>query len=97
MHVCNQLKYLRCSLNLSQERFGQKVGISGKSVSAYETGRAIPTVRVLAQIANEFNVSFTEMSNDKRILLSQRVVELEKCFSQLREELTRMLSSQELL
>jgi len=43
MHVCDQLRQLRCNLNLSQERFGRRLGISGKSVSAYETGRCVPT------------------------------------------------------
>lgn len=97
MQICDQLRKLRCNLNLSQERFGQKVGLSGKSVSAYETGRATPTVRVLTQIANAYNVNFTEMSNGNRMLLNQRVAELEQCFLQLRQEISNMLSSTELL
>ncbi|MBU0649619.1 helix-turn-helix domain-containing protein [Patescibacteria group bacterium] len=92
MHVCQQLKKLRSDLNLSQERFGARLGISGKSISAYETGRCIPTVKILSQIANVYNVNFTEMSNDNRILLNQKVCELEKCFQQLRTELTNLLS-----
>lgn len=97
MHVCNQLKRLRCGLNLSQERFGRRLGISGKSVSAYETGRCVPTVRVLKHIADEYNVSFMEMSNDNRMSLNQKVEELEKCFTQLRTELSQFISTEKVL
>ncbi len=97
MQVCDQLKRLRCGLNLSQERFGSRVGISGKSVSAYETGRCTPTVRILTQIANAYNVNFTEMSNDNRISLNQKVLELEKCFNQLRTELMNIISVNKIL
>ncbi|MFA5776518.1 MAG: helix-turn-helix transcriptional regulator [Patescibacteria group bacterium] len=92
MHVCVQLRQLRCNLNLSQERFGRRLGISGKSVSAYETGRCVPTVRVLKHIADEFNVNFTEMSSENRIYLNKRIEELENSFTQLKSVLSEMLS-----
>lgn len=97
MHVCDQLRRLRCSLNLSQDRFGSKVGISGKSVSAYETGRCVPTVKVLSQIANAYNVNFAEMSSSNRICLNQRIEELERSFSKLKSELENILSTEVLL
>ena len=97
MHVCDQLRRLRCSLNLSQDRFGSKVGISGKSVSAYETGRCVPTVKILSQIANAYNVNFAEMSSSNRICLSQRIEELELSFSRLKSELENILSTEVLL
>jgi transcriptional regulator with XRE-family HTH domain len=97
MQVCEQLRKLRNSLNLSQDRFGKRLGISGKSVSAYETGRSIPTVRVLRHIANEYNVSFTEMSTDGRNTLRERINALEESFTQLREVLNSIISSERLL
>lgn len=92
MHVCEQLRKLRCELNLSQERFGRRLGISGKSVSAYETGRCVPTVRVLKHIADEFNIDFTEMSSDNRIYLNKRVEEMENSLMQLKTILSQILS-----
>lgn len=92
MHVCDQLRRLRCELNLSQERFGRRLGISGKSVSAYETGRCVPTVRVLKHIADEFNIDFTEMSSDNRIYLNKRIEEMENSFEQLKTILSQILS-----
>lgn len=97
MQVCEQLKKLRCSLNLSQERFGKRIGVSGKSISAYETGRSMPTIKVLTSIANAYNVGFMEMSNDSRLSLNQKVSELEKCFEQLRKELTNFISTEKIL
>ena len=92
MHVCEQLRKLRCTLNLSQDRFGRRLGISGKSVSAYETGRCVNTVRVLKHIADEFNIDFTEMSSDNRIHLNKRLEELENSLMQLRAILSEILS-----
>ena len=82
---------------MSQDRFGSKVGISGKSVSAYETGRCVPTVKILSQIANAYNVNFAEMSSSNRICLSQRIEELELSFSRLKSELENILSTEVLL
>lgn len=94
MLICEQLKNLRCSLNLSQDRFGNKIGISGKSVSAYETGRCIPPMRVLTQIANTFNVNFAQMSNYNRTCLNQRIQELEKSLQVLKDELEKILTTE---
>jgi transcriptional regulator with XRE-family HTH domain len=95
MTVCQQLKRLRGSLNLSQDRFGMRLGISGKSISAYETGRCIPNMKVLSRISNEYNVDFPEMSNDTRECINQRIEEMQSSFSQLREILMKMMSDGE--
>jgi DNA-binding XRE family transcriptional regulator len=29
---------------MSQDRFGKKIGVSGKTISAYETGKITPTL-----------------------------------------------------
>ena len=92
MHVCDQLRQLRCNLNLSQERFGRRLGISGKSVSAYETGRCVPTVRVLKQVSDKYNVNFTEMSSDSKVHLSKRVEDVENSFKELKDTLAQILS-----
>jgi transcriptional regulator with XRE-family HTH domain len=92
MHVCEQLRQLRCNLNLSQERFGKRLGISGKSVSAYETGRCVPTVRVLRRVSDKYNVDFTEMSSDNRTHLNKSVEEVENSVKELKDTLAKILS-----
>ena len=50
----NQIKKIRNEKGLSQKRFGEKVGISGKSISAYETGKVIPPMTILEKITSTY-------------------------------------------
>ena len=97
MQINSQIKVLRCSLNLSQERFGKKLGISGKSISAYETGRCVPTLRVVKQMAKEFNADFTEMSNESKTFLDKKMEELEESLTQLKVALTKLMSTEQMV
>jgi len=56
LKLSHQIKNLREKLNLSQNRFGRKIGLSGKTISSYETGRAIPPVKVLNAISKAYNI-----------------------------------------
>ncbi len=42
------IKQLRKNKNLSQERLGRKVGVTGKTISAYETGNICPSIDVFS-------------------------------------------------
>ena len=55
----NKIKCLRDANNLSQERFGSKVGVSGKTISAYETGKSKPSLKVLESISKVFHANLT--------------------------------------
>jgi DNA-binding XRE family transcriptional regulator len=44
------IKQLRKNKNLSQERLGRKVGVTGKTISAYETGNICPSIEVFFKI-----------------------------------------------
>jgi len=63
MEIGNQIKNLRLKLNMSQDRFGKKIGVSGKTISAYEKGKINPALSVLERISDEFNVNFMKKSN----------------------------------
>ena len=47
---------LRTSLKLSQEQFGQPIGVSRGSVQAYETGRAQPSLLTIKLIVEVYNI-----------------------------------------
>lgn len=64
-----QIKKLRTDLKLSQTRFGKKIGISGKTVSAYEQGRALPSFKVFEKIAKAYGVDI----NPVRVLSEEKV------------------------
>lgn len=68
-----QIKTLRERLGLSQERFGRKVGISGKTISAYEHGRCTPPIKILQKIAETYDSTFLHLNDKKRELLEKRL------------------------
>lgn len=59
--ISKQIKELRKKHNLSQNRFGMRIGVTGKSVSAYETGKGTPSLRVLESISKVYDVSIAEL------------------------------------
>ena len=44
------IKQLRKNKNLSQERLGRKVGVTGKAISAYEKGHTPPSLEIFFKI-----------------------------------------------
>lgn len=53
----DRLKLLRNTLNLSQEEFGKRVGVTKTSISRLETGANKITDRMLVSISREFRVN----------------------------------------
>lgn len=58
MNTNERIKFLRTTLNLSQESFGDRIGIKSRAhISALENGRRSLTDRVIVDICREFNVN----------------------------------------
>lgn len=53
-----RLKELRKTLDISQEAFGDKIGVTRSAVCNYENGTRSITTRVIKDICREFNVSY---------------------------------------
>ena len=51
------LKHLRTSKKLSQDELANKVGVTRTSVTNYESGVAIPSVKVLIRLCEILNVT----------------------------------------
>jgi transcriptional regulator with XRE-family HTH domain len=60
-----KVKEAREILGLSQGALGEKVGVSQRSITAYETGAAQPRGGTLRKLAHALNVSFDYLSNDE--------------------------------
>ncbi|HBI71637.1 MAG TPA: transcriptional regulator [Lachnospiraceae bacterium] len=58
MHLNERIKYLRKEIfKMSQDEFGNRIGISRSNVANIEIGRINITDRVLSDISSEFNVN----------------------------------------
>lgn len=53
-----RIKELRKCMNISQEEFGNKLGISKSAISKIENGEFEPAQRTIKAICREFNVSY---------------------------------------
>lgn len=82
MEIGKQIKNLRIKLNMSQDRFGKKIGLSGKTISAYEKGNIFPPLTVLEKISEEFDVNFIKKSNKE---LERKIEELQRNLNDLQK------------
>jgi transcriptional regulator with XRE-family HTH domain len=73
-----RLKKLRKTLDLTQQKFAERIGVKQNTVAQYEMGRNIPIDSVISLICREFNVSekwlrdgigemFIEQTRDEQI------------------------------
>lgn len=53
----NRIKELREALDLTQEKFGEKIGLARNTIANYECGRRELTNQVIVAICKEFNVN----------------------------------------
>ena len=60
------LKELRKEKGITQEEFAEKINVSGRTVSRWETGTNMPDISLLIEIAEFFEVSIPEIINGER-------------------------------
>jgi transcriptional regulator with XRE-family HTH domain len=98
--VFKNLRKARLAADLTQEDLAEKIGVSNKTISAYETGRAIPPTSVLIEIAKVTGVSISKIiSNDKVSYfrhenmnkLDQKLTELENRVSNLEQTIVKLV------
>ena len=58
---------LRKEQGLTQEQFGEKVGVSNKTVSRWETGTYLPPADELLSMSEMFGISVNEILSGKRL------------------------------
>ncbi len=80
MNLGNNILELRKQMHLSQEKLGEKVGVTRQTISNWELEQTTPDTHQLIALAKVLNVSIdTLVDNDIHNLLEQKVnhVELE--------------------
>lgn len=60
------LKELRKAKKLTQEQVGEELNVSGRTVSRWETGRNMPDISLLAELAEFYEVSISEIIDGTR-------------------------------
>ncbi|MBR6401869.1 MAG: helix-turn-helix domain-containing protein [Eubacterium sp.] len=62
------IKELREKSKITQLQLAEKLGVSDKTVSKWETGKGYPDITLLEPIANAFNISVPELISGHQIL-----------------------------
>ena len=60
------LKDLRREKGITQEQLAEELGVSGRTISRWETGNNMPDISLLVEIAEYFDVSIPEIIKGKR-------------------------------
>lgn len=60
---------LRKEKGLTQEKLGEKLGVTNKAVSRWENGNYMPDVEMLSLLSNEFDVSINEIISGEKLNL----------------------------
>lgn len=59
---------LRKEKNMTQEQFAEILGVNSRSISRWENGRCMPDLSLLLTIAEELEVSVTELLNGRKMI-----------------------------
>jgi transcriptional regulator with XRE-family HTH domain len=60
------LKQLRNGKGITQEQLAEVLGVSGRTVSRWETGKNLPDLSILIQISEYYQVEMKEILNGER-------------------------------
>ncbi len=66
------IKRLREGKNLTQAQFAEKIGVSDKAVSKWETGKGFPDITLLTPIAEALDISVVELLSGSNISNANR-------------------------
>ena len=61
MDIGNKIKLLRQKIGATQEQLGEKIGVSGQSISKWETGVTMPDITLLPILSSELGVTIDEL------------------------------------
>lgn len=87
------LKKLRRERNLTQEELAEKLNVSGRTVSRWETGANMPDISLLVELAEFYDVSIPEIINGERKseIMNEEVKETARSLSDYAEAISKRL------
>lgn len=76
INIGRKIREIREQKNLSQDRFGKKIGKTGKTICAYERGRCVPPLKVLEEISQVYDATFMSVRQSRALDLGKKIQEL---------------------
>lgn len=82
-----RIREARRNAHLSQEELGKYIGVSDKSVSAYEQGRSMPPITKLKKIAEATNhpLSYFTQEDNQDALLASKLANIERELAEVKK------------
>ena len=65
--IGNFLKELRKQNNMTQEQLGERIGVTNKTVSRWETGKYMPPIECLKLLSEIYQVSINEILTGEKL------------------------------
>ncbi|OJI09200.1 hypothetical protein COT69_01120 [candidate division WWE3 bacterium CG09_land_8_20_14_0_10_39_24] len=94
--IFKNIKRARVLADMSQKELAKKLGVSDKTVSAYETGRAIPPTITLAKISKITKVSIPDIlgiqeEESKGNKITKKIENMEERISNLEQTIIKLM------
>ncbi|MEK7571493.1 MAG: helix-turn-helix transcriptional regulator [Patescibacteria group bacterium] len=85
--LAQRIRKARKTAHLSQHDLGASVGVSDKSVSAYEQGRSVPPISKLKKIADatQHPLSFFTQENVDEATITAKLLSIERELTEVRK------------
>ena len=64
--IGNKIKQLRLDHSMTQQQLADKLVVTNKTISKWETGRNLPDIEMIGKIADVFDVSADELLTNKK-------------------------------
>ena len=75
----NTIKQLRESRNLTQAELAERIGVSSKTISKWETAKGLPDITLLQPLAQALGISVIELMNGQQILNKNISANMMRC------------------
>ena len=73
------IKHLREQKNLTQADLAQRIGVSSKTISKWETAKGLPDISLLQPLAQALGISVIELMNGQHIINKNTSANMMRC------------------
>lgn len=89
--IAQRIRVARKQAHLSQQTLGKGIGVSDKSVSAYEQGRSVPPIEKLRRIADMTShpLSFFTENNIEKATIETKLLSIERELAEVKRLLKK--------